>query len=197
MASSFSFGGGWDLGILSGAINYGYGQASEKQAWKRQKQYWRQGPSYITEGLRNAGINPLLAFAKGAPQVGAANMGVVGPGTDLAGSIAKASQAKLANAEIDRVRAGAELARSQAELARTNAKLGQLNIPGQSNQAIVAGWLNRVLSTADEVARDPRAAAEKLLNLVVPEQDWERIRQNRENYRKAGKPTISVGPDRR
>lgn len=183
IGSSYSFGGGWDLGILSGAINYGYGQAAESQAWKRQKKMWRKGPSYIVEGLRRAGINPLLAFGKGAPGVGSAQMGPVGPGTDLPGAILKAAQAKQAKAQLDLTDAQTDLVTAQAEGARADARLKELDIPGQENQAIVSRWLQSVLTTADEAARNPRETGRKLLNLVWPDEFEERARKARDKER--------------
>lgn len=181
--NSYSFGGGWDLGILSGAINYGYGQAAESQAWKRQKKMWRKGPSYIVEGLRRAGINPILAFAKGAPGVGAAQMGPVGPGTDLAGGLQKGAQARLAGAQIEAVEAQADLARAQARTATASAIGQEFGNVGRGNEAIIQGWWNSVLTNAEEAVRDPRGTSKRMLDLLFPDEMMDEIRKNRDRER--------------
>ncbi len=80
--SAAAIGGGIGAagGLLNTAISAGINAAAASKAHDRQKNMMTRGPTYIMQGLRDAGINPILA-------AGSAGLG---------GSAAKVSQAHAA-----------------------------------------------------------------------------------------------------
>lgn len=66
-----SGGGLGGLVPIEALTSYGLNAMGASMAWDRQKNLMTRGPGYAMEGLRNAGINPILAAGagiKGGPQ---------------------------------------------------------------------------------------------------------------------------------
>ncbi len=72
--------GGIVGGLLNTGVSAGINAAAASKAHDRQKNMMTRGPTYIMQGLRDAGINPILAAGSGG----------------LGGSAAKISQAHAA-----------------------------------------------------------------------------------------------------
>ena len=67
-------------GIIGGAVlgasaidslmGYGFGQAAVSRSWDKYKDSLTRGPSYAVQGLRAAGLNPILAVNRGGGLAG-------------------------------------------------------------------------------------------------------------------------------
>lgn len=94
-----SFLGSVASGGASSAASVIGGLVSQKQQYGYQKQWAKKGPGYQMQGLRDAGLNPILATGS----FGGSNSGVSGFNTsapDVARSLSSISSAKLNKAQI-------------------------------------------------------------------------------------------------
>lgn len=58
------------VGGLLGFLNYNTAKRMQEFSQEQQYKYLREAPGHQVTGYRNAGINPMLAYAKGAPSIG-------------------------------------------------------------------------------------------------------------------------------
>lgn len=152
--------------ILGGIIDFGLGQAAAQLDFKRQKKLIKNQPKWQVQGLRRAGLNPILAAGggfSGGASAGRSSAGSVG---DLAGAERAAADKKtkdtLRDQELINAKKYAELldaqwqnqieqsgehfARSEVlreERRRTSALADQalLQIPGLRNNARVEEFM--------------------------------------------------------
>lgn len=88
-------------GLVSTGLNSALGYASQKSQYRFSKKERLQGPSWDVQGLRKAGLNPILAAgARGGSSSGVAPFSAA----DLAGASKSSSESNLATANKELVR---------------------------------------------------------------------------------------------
>lgn len=87
----------------STAFNIGPGLISQKQQYGYQKQWARKSPGYHVRGLKDAGLNPVLAAGSFGSGSGGNVSGFSASAPDIARSMSNISSAKLNKAQIDLV----------------------------------------------------------------------------------------------
>lgn len=111
-------------------LSYGLGQSASSRAHDRTKNLMTRGPTYKMIGLREAGLNPILA-AGGALGVGGSGGGVSqAPVVASGGATPAVGSANVRNAIQNRLaRAQTEQIIQQARKTGVDATLGELGIP--------------------------------------------------------------------
>lgn len=67
--------------LMGAGISHHFGQKSAAQAWDKWKDSLTRGPKYRMIGLRNAGLNPVLAAGNPSSPLAFNAMGATGPGS--------------------------------------------------------------------------------------------------------------------
>ena len=150
-----SLGLGAASSAISGAISGAFAKKQRKEAYKLWRKQTRMGPSFAVEGMRRAGLNPILALGGGKGIGG--NVGLaaqtqldtkgVGSARDLMEAAPSArlkeqqtaqskKQVSLMGAQIDMVTAQSAQARAAAQNQLAQA------MKAQTQQAMEQWWLN-------------------------------------------------------
>lgn len=127
------------LNAISQGMAFGLNARSASQSWDRQKNWATRGPSYVMTGLRNAGLNPILAAGSGissgasrAPQAAPAAPGGQGTGISLAGA-----QRDLLKSQTNASNQMADKAEADKNLSEVRNFIESLDIPRKSAVARV------------------------------------------------------------
>lgn len=125
-----SFAQAFGAEAATAGLGFGLGQATSALGAKRSYKYWKRqlkkGPSYQMEGLRRAGLNPILAAGGKGGLAGGANMTLSGqttaiPGGRGPGLISSAREAAAIKPQLALLNAQVERAQSDASIAATTA----------------------------------------------------------------------------
>lgn len=101
---------------VGGASSIFGGAFSQKQQYKYNKAERLKGPGWDVKGLRDAGLNPILAAQKSGPTQGVGGFSV--SPVDIAGQMDKISSSSAKDADAKIKKAQSESARSQANIDR-------------------------------------------------------------------------------
>lgn len=140
---------------IGGAISGAFAKKQRKEAYKLWRKQTRMGPSFAVEGMRRAGLNPILALGKGGGIGG--NVGLagqtqldtkgVGTARDLveAGPSARLTQQQTAQSKKQVSLMGAQIDMVTAQSAQARAaaqnQLAQA-LKAQTQQGMEQWWLN-------------------------------------------------------
>ncbi|HIA00687.1 MAG TPA: hypothetical protein EYN66_02040 [Myxococcales bacterium] len=140
--SAFSFGAGQLGGAISqgisGGISGAFAKKQREDAYKMWRKQMRRGPTYAVQGMRRAGLNPILALGKGGGGIGG-NVGVTGQ-TQLDTKGVTSDITPKKQSVMDAQIAVAEAQSAQAKAAAQN-QLSQ-SMLNQTQQGMEQWWLN-------------------------------------------------------
>ncbi len=151
-------------GAISSAIDFAFANSQAKKAYKRQRALIRDKWSLNVEGMREAGINPILAAGSGLlgtggiPSVGLARA----PSTDLSASAAKGVQAQRGKAEIEALQAQATSSYARAAADQNTANLTMQRTPAAVREATSAAALRKAEAKRIELENVGRGADAEL-----------------------------------
>jgi len=152
-----------DQGV-GGAINYGFSSLAANKAYQNQKNLLLKGPYLRVQGLKLAGLNPILA-AKGALGSGTPSVAAVAPsvGQSSAPHRAQTNLRKLQKAQItqagattSREVANARLASAQESL--TNEQIARTNADAEISR------INAAVRNAQSGAEITKAAVDQAVH---------------------------------
>jgi len=137
---------GLDLGssMLSGGLSFGMNARAASKSWDRQKNWATRGPGYMMTGLRDAGLNPILAATGG-----------FSPGSSRAPQASPAS--------IPQSNKGVQALMMKKQMGLIDAQTGQAE--ANKAQALEGAQANKMRALRDQVEAElrtmdsPRASA--------------------------------------
>lgn len=127
---------GMDFG--SQAFGYGLNAMAASKAWDRQKNLMTRGPGYEMQGLRAAGLNPILAATGGWKGASSASVPQAAPASSHKQGVTNmlaARQGKLLEAQANAQDAAAMKSEHEAQLASAKRMLANLELPKAINMA--------------------------------------------------------------
>ncbi len=153
-----------DLGaVLSAgvgsAINFGFNARQASTSWDRQKNWATRGPGYMMQGLRAAGLNPILA-AQGGFSAGASKAPQAS-GTSSDVSPIAGGQRGLMRAQTSAARALQLKTDQERALIAVNTQLQNLDVPSRTK---MAAWL---ASPAGQAAQQLKIENDALPNTTA------------------------------
>lgn len=117
------------LKTAGAGIGYGLNKAAAGIAWDRQKDWATRGPTYMMKGLRDAGLNPILA-ATGGFSPGASRAPQAAPAQDVVKpNTLQGQQMRLLREQTNAAEASAQKSRNDAELSRIRGELESYDAP--------------------------------------------------------------------
>lgn len=175
------FGTGAMLGMMGDAVGAAYSakesRLASKRAWRYYKRSLTQGPSFRVEGLRQAGLNPILAATGGFPGAGATIPAMPGRPPDFAGSARAGAEAqrvsRRTNAEVGLLRDQAGQARAAASYQNAQ-EATQRYVQAELSSRAAGNLVNAARSAAET-----RKTIAEIPGVVAMEQLYKRFPQMR------------------